>query len=795
MTDSQTLCMRLLKAESESEVQKIIEETPKMSSADNWFPLDGRETNFNIVTNQATTGGKAATELMTNMVDAILMKEADEKNIDPTGSEAPQTMYEAVDTLITNIRGGKLVKAEENWLREFADKNLIIGVTGAKGTVNDAGNPCFTFADNGEGQNPDKFEDTFLSLSAGHKKEIPFVQGKFNMGSSGVLGFCGNHWFKLIISRRYDKSGHWGWTLMRKRPREGTPIVEYFKIENQIPHFDTNSISPLHTQKGEVFDDFNLETGTIVKLYNFRLGSGHSGFRGSREAFNENLVETILPFRIYDFRQTPDQKRGGLRAKGIDVRPFYGMEYLLLQSHKDEQDVENNTDSGPVGESKLTVQNISDPKLGKISITAIPLKKDIPGWLKASISRVFHTVNGQVQFKQTRGFLTQCKYPALKDRVVIIVDSSGLNFSAHNDVWKGDREHIRETETGEDYKLLIQEALQKSEVLKDLHNEIARKELDQATQKESSDVFQKLVDNDENLADLLNNRDPSLYVVTNKDDVKYEGKYSPTFFELDRKSPEEIEIPINRNYPIVTKTDVVNEYFHRADNQGDIDIANEEVEKHFRIYKSLKNGKLIVTFKPDLTTGLSVGDKFSFELGLCDPAMPEPKTIALKFVIVKAKDKPPGPPKPPKPKPKPQKDLPPYKLLTKDGRKVLDDQETEKWPENFTTSDGGFVKDLGEEGRLYKINYDNIYHLNALQATRGDVEKSALTQKYVLGMRLLMLGFEHALSKQEGDSDANNLKEHEDTFRKIVARGAATVVLSLAETLPKIIGAEDDEVE
>jgi hypothetical protein len=34
-------------------------------------------------------------------------------------------------------------------------------------------------------------------------------------------------------------------------------------------------------------------------------------FRGSREALNENLVETILPFRILDLRQTPDPKRTG----------------------------------------------------------------------------------------------------------------------------------------------------------------------------------------------------------------------------------------------------------------------------------------------------------------------------------------------------------------------------------------------------------------------------------------------------------------------------------------------------
>jgi hypothetical protein len=61
---------------------------------------------------------------------------------------------------------------------------LVIGITGAKSKLE--GLPCYTFADNGERQSPDEFERTFLSLSAGNKKSNSFVQGKLNMGSSGV---------------------------------------------------------------------------------------------------------------------------------------------------------------------------------------------------------------------------------------------------------------------------------------------------------------------------------------------------------------------------------------------------------------------------------------------------------------------------------------------------------------------------------------------------------------------------------------------------------------------------------
>ena len=214
-------CLKLLAAESEEAVQKVIDSVPQMADPANWAAIDGRDSNFNVVTNQASTGGKAATELMTNMVDAILMKKAYEQGIDlKNREEMPPTMYMAVDRLIENLRGGRLVNANEGWLKDFASKNLIVGITGNRETTRKSAEwPCYTFVDNGEGQHPTDFRDTFLSLSARNKSDIPFVQGKYNMGSSGVLAYCGTKWFKLIVSRRYDGTGPWGWTLIRRLAR------------------------------------------------------------------------------------------------------------------------------------------------------------------------------------------------------------------------------------------------------------------------------------------------------------------------------------------------------------------------------------------------------------------------------------------------------------------------------------------------------------------------------------------------------------------------------------------------
>ena len=331
--DSKDICFRLLRCESEREVDAVVESVPELADPQNWHPIDGRVTNFNVVTNQASTGSKALTELCTNMVDAVLLKHAHIRG--PTGPEAPKSVIEGVRDLVglKGARSGILAQVDDpKYLQQFAEDNLVIGVTG--GTKREE-SLCFTFVDNGEGQRPSDFEDTFLSLSKGNKSNIPFVQGKYNMGSSGVLTYCGRRWYKLIVSRRYDARGDWGWTLVRRRPADGMPVAEYFK-PSRIPSFSATAIHPLRLKSGEVDRKVHPATGTIVKLYDYNMESTAS-FRQIRESLNENLVSTVLPIRLMDYRYPPDLKRGGRRAQGVDERPVNGMEFLLLRRDGDQE--------------------------------------------------------------------------------------------------------------------------------------------------------------------------------------------------------------------------------------------------------------------------------------------------------------------------------------------------------------------------------------------------------------------------------------------------------------------------
>ena len=801
--DSETLCLNLLNCHSEKEVELLIRNTPAMRDGI-WKPLDQRETNFNVTSNQASDGGKALTELMTNMVDAVLLRYAHEKNIDPKSDSAPRTMYSAVETLISikHLRGGRLVDADdESALRSFALDHLIIGVTG--GIKKDEGLPCFTFIDNGEGQHPDHFENTFLSLSAGNKKDIPFVQGKYNMGSSGVLGYCGRLWYKLIISRRHDRSGEWGWTLVRRRPDDGMPVAEYFAHEHTIPRFDSERISPFNNKEGQSYGVGAFASGTIIKLYDYQLGKGFSSFKAPTEALNENLVESILPFRILDFRDIArkqealirEEKKGPERALGIYPRPFYGMEYLLLRSHT--EGVSDMDDSIPAGTKKFDVGETNDAELGLIKIHAVVLKPTLPDWLKPrrTNNRVFHSVNGQVQFKQTRGFLsTSCRLPALKDRVIIFVDASELTFRAHNDVWKGDRENIRQTIIGQRYLSIVTQLIQNSESLRELQEIIAQEELQRTADTNRDELFQKLVNKDRNFANFLNDINPQIKVPTNKTGPngtdgpeKYSGEYSPTYVRFDRPKQGIIEIPIGTSRPIVAHTDAVNEYFIRSDNKGTY-YFNNKANKSFTTTRQLNSGRLILFVTP-IQEITSIGETFDMRLSLYDDSMPEPVSDSIIVKIVE-RIRQPKTKKPKKVKGTTKNvvfkhSLPKYTLLTKDGRDFRN-QKTEIWQDDFNEYDGGLVYRLGDKDKtIYKINLDNIYHVKYLAQQTTEVSKNVIREKFIMGMLITMLGFEKALDKELKENQ--NLDDFSDDFRKLAASGAASVILTMVDILPKIV--------
>lgn len=800
--DSADLCFAFLRAESEAAVTQIIENDLSTVDGIAWRDIDQRDTNSNTISNQASTGSKALTELCTNMVDAVLMKRAYEHGIrDLQGPDAPQSVTEAVRTLIgfTGDRTGVLAEMDDDdELRKFAAENLVIGVTGGSRTGDAI---CFTFADNGEGQHPHDFERTFLSLSTRNKSDIPFVQGKWNMGGSGVLGYCGLHWYKLIVSRRYDHTGPWGWTLIRQGSMAGLPVAEYLVIDNAIPSFERDRIFPVTLRSGEADEDLSRASGTIIKLYNYTLEARAStSFDGIREAINAGLVSTILPFRLYNYRATP--LRTGRRAMGVDERPLNGMEFQLRRGASSKADEDAQSARGHRAHERHHIETVSHPELGEITITAIVLPRERPPWLRTNIGRIFHAVNGQVQHTQTRGYLSQrCRFPGLMDRIVLIVDATKLTTAAHNLVWKSDREHVRETSIGQIYLETVQKTIADSEFLKKLQQEFAAEQIDAEVSTAQKSLFESLIDNDPNIAQLL----PRGALVRRRgrrkrqdEQSEWTGKRSPTFLRLPSRQlrADGIDLAAGAKRRVQLETDVENGWLSRDENPGRIVIDGTGVE-YIEYSASVHDGR--VTLGLTLAESrIQPGERIEAVVSMRDDEMPISVECAISLNVVAARlPKPPGTRTRKKPNTGDQGDemeesldIPQTKWLTEDGRTIMGGEPTIRWPDGYGEQDGGFIANFADAGKSYQINYDNAHFQSFLQRARTESERRIITTQYQLGMLVSMMGIEDAYARMEDEGEKERLSDVLAEIQRLSARASATVVMSIAQTIAAMIDPE-----
>ena len=234
METYEELFWKLYDARNENEVDAILDRYPDIFDSSNWYPLDGNESNFGVVENQQSNPVAALVEKITNSIDAILMRRCYEVGIDPKSAEAPRSVEDAIELFFPNHTDWDLSTTRN----EQAQNIQIL----ADSKPRDTANTSIIVYDNGEGQHPENFETTFLSLLRGNKNEVHFVQGKYNMGGTGALVFCGKQRYQLIASKRYDGEGMFGFTLVRKHPlseqekhTKKNTWYEYFKFNSQIP--------------------------------------------------------------------------------------------------------------------------------------------------------------------------------------------------------------------------------------------------------------------------------------------------------------------------------------------------------------------------------------------------------------------------------------------------------------------------------------------------------------------------------------------------------------------------------
>ena len=311
--EPEQLFYKLLKSEDETEVDAILSTHGYLVDDDSlWLPLGGFENNFSTVGNQQADPTGALVDKLINGIDAVLMAECFSKDISPESEKAPQSMGRAVEQFC-GVRDGRLDGIDARQRTGLAERfELRLVAVGRKES------PCYLLIDKGEGQTPAMFHKTFLSLNRSNKLRIPFVQGKFNAGGTGVLQFCGTRNYQLIVSKRHPLAPRgeqdstadlWGFTLVRRLPpakgRRSSMYV-YLAPKGRVITFRADSIRVLPgdeaPNRAPAPYSRPLEYGTCVKLYNYRWRPKSTATTEVRYEIERYLQAPCLPFRVTETR-------------------------------------------------------------------------------------------------------------------------------------------------------------------------------------------------------------------------------------------------------------------------------------------------------------------------------------------------------------------------------------------------------------------------------------------------------------------------------------------------------------
>ncbi len=573
--DLEQLFRQFYDADTEEEIFSVIQ-TISGSSNVSWAPYGDNESFFGVIENQQASPVPALVEKITNSIDAILMRRCYEEDINPKGASAPRSVSEAIKQFFSSsqswdLPGKRAIQAESIQILARGPRN----------------NTSLVIYDDGEGQHPENFHKTFLSLLRGNKNEIPFVQGKYNMGGAGAVVFCGKQRYQLVASKRFDNTGEFGFTVLRKHPlsheeektRKNT-WYEYLLVDGKVPSFGIDTLElGLHNR---VFS-----TGTVIKLYSYNLPSGSRSVisRDLNQSINELLFEPALPIYTIDIKDRYPKDRAlerhlyGLKRRLEEDGSKY-IRTFFSESYSDSD----------IGSLKVTVYVFHSRIDGK---TAKETKETIKREFFKNNMSVMFSLNGQVHGNFTSEFISRSlKFNLLKDYLLIHVDCTNLKTAFRTELFMGSRDRLKNGEECTQLRKIVANVLSKGhlkEIYKEFKDSIT-------TQSDSAEDLLKDFSNhlpmNKDLMKLLGDtftldqkdekkdrrKRPKETKAADKQEIPFNPKRFPSLFNIDTKNKDGSEIPLasiplGGEKKISFSTDVEDQYFDRVEDPGDLKMT------------------------------------------------------------------------------------------------------------------------------------------------------------------------------------------------------------------------------
>ena len=761
MIDKQLL-LELLEAEYEDDAIALLSKRSLFEEANSkrWIALGNMPNNQSVVHNQQSTPSAALVEKFTNGLDAILLRRCKAQAIDPRSLGAPINMSKAVQKWFGELDG----KAQEE-IRALAEENLVLYATGSKSR------PCLSLYDAGEGQLPENFPSTFCSLIYGtdegsYKGAVPFVQGRFNMGGTGVLPFCGDgRKMQLIVSRvpsDVEKSQHqWGFTVFCFFPSWQSPSWKYLVGTDR--KIMTAGAEPLGlvpeagAKSGEICAPREREVphGTLIKMYDYK--APRSNICGELfKKLQEYLLRPMLPLRIIECR--PEYKAKVMGVTVWDRFSAWAARGKLEEGFEDGASIQIKLSTGETVPAEVRVfkadadasEDTEQPQTG----------------LRALINGQSHARRDTQFF---RGKAVEKEH--IGGSMLVTLDCSDLGQTSRNALFMSNRETFRDDPLLTELFKKLQKELRDHEGLIALDLKRYREKIANATSDDDGiNALEELLSTDPALADMFGSmtqgkvaaKTIAAAVVGLKVEgkaPKFEGTEFPSYFkQKDGATSVEIELPQNDEARVSFLTDVKNNYFTRSKNKGKCEFTGL-MEQTFRLF----NGRLTFTFHADKYKK-PVGTVFDTVATISD-AGHGPWKLSFKVTVAPPREKRENEP----PEPNPKTDAAPSRP---------DIVEVHYGPEAAPIT---VDKDPVTKRLQLQVNVDSHLLVEAKQLRQPE-EAAAVEFVFKYGLALIAMGLLDS-AKGTPEWSTNEVECRERISKSAV--GVGRVIVPLCLTLPK----------
>lgn len=771
-TSLRELCLALMEADREKEVVRLLKEAGYWDDPEVWRPYGDTDYNYSTVGNQQSRPEAALVEKLVNAVDAKLIGACLEKGLEPESDEAPDSVRGAVARFFSPTGPGSGDDAGHLTEWSPSDRTEVArGITlSATGFKPGAGSPCFTIADDGEGQTPRRLPETILSLDKKNKQYIRFVQGRFNMGGTGALKFCGHHNLQLVVTRRNPRiigeeepdpsDDEWAFTVVRREDPEGAmrnSVYTYLAPrrvagEKRVLSFPSPSM-PIFP-KGQQPYARESEHGTLIKLYEYSTSAWTHMFRkgGIQERLDLLLPEVGLPIRLHECRD----------YRGSAERSFETTVSGLIV-RLDEGSGDNLEPSFP---SSCPISDGGQRMVAKI----YAFKKEKADTYRRNEGVIF-ILHGQTHGHLTKDFFRRRSVGLsyLASDILVLVDCSEFVGRAREDLFMNSRDRLSKGKLYESITKSLEVALKEHKGLRELKERRRREEISKRL-----DDSRPL----ENVLDSIFERAPSLANLFLKgkrisapfksrsvasEEKPFEGRRFPRFFKFKGKEYGvrlQRQAHLGARFRVTFETDAVNDYFERTHQKGRFTLRlGGSAESPPFVGPNLHDG--IATLNVALPEDIAVGAVLEYTAEVTDPDKLKPLVNVFEVTVLEER---PTPHSDPGTRRKPPADKKGKDRESSAGIQLPEVIEVrqEQWSDQgFNAETALVVKDAGvssgdgdgESPAVYDffVNVDNIYLQAHLKSSSG--EGMLATARFKYGLVLIGLGMLHDDLSREGSGE------------------------------------------